>query len=312
MNVHRVTRAPGPELASALARFEEEFTYPLGPERSFRISHGEDYPRFFRAIGEAVCFVAERDGEVIGALGLAITNVRAGGSTRSAVYLGDLKVAPSARGGRALTRLAGAAGEWCRTRATCGFGVVMDGTRATPDRYTGRLGIPAFQPVAQLTVLRIPASGSPEARNWEVDEATGGACFARLAGERTGTDGGDPSERSETSPAWFIAPDGSACARFEDTRRAKRLIADDGSEMIAGHLSCLGYANHASLAHLLRTVSRVAAARGFPALFAAVPAVEADSVLEHVRVPGIVVAPTTVFASGFAPGQQWVINTAEI
>ena len=46
----------------ALARFEEQFTYPLGPGRTLRISHGDDYPRFFRAIGDAACFVAERSG----------------------------------------------------------------------------------------------------------------------------------------------------------------------------------------------------------------------------------------------------------
>ena len=91
MNVHALTAAPGPEHAAALARFEEQFTYPLGPGRSFRISHGNDYPRFFRAVGDAVCFVAERDGEVLGVLGLAVTRVCAGDGTEvPTIYLGDL------------------------------------------------------------------------------------------------------------------------------------------------------------------------------------------------------------------------------
>ncbi|MBM3980747.1 MAG: N-acetyltransferase, partial [Planctomycetes bacterium] len=140
MNVHALTAAPEPNLATALARFEAQFTYPLGPGRTFRISHGDDYPRFFRAVGGARCFVAERAGEVLGVLGLAETSVTdAGGVAHPAIYLGDLKVAPAARGGRVLPRLAGAAGEWCRGRAARGFGVVMDGTPVTPDRYTGRL-----------------------------------------------------------------------------------------------------------------------------------------------------------------------------
>ena len=72
MTIHELRTAPPPELADALERFEEQFHYPLGSDRFFRISHGEDYPRFFRAMGEGVCFVAERDGEVLGAMGAAL------------------------------------------------------------------------------------------------------------------------------------------------------------------------------------------------------------------------------------------------
>jgi hypothetical protein len=314
MNVHRLTAAPGSELARTLARFEEQFTYPLGPGRSFRISHGDDYPRFFRAIGEAVCFAAQRDGEVLGVVGLAATRVRtADGTERSAIYLGDLKVAPAARGGRILTRLAEVAAGWCASRADCGFGVVMDGTRTTPDRYTGRLGIPPFREVAKVAVLKLPGSAGPPAFvQWEADAATGAECFTRLNADRIGTSGGNPAERSETTPLWLVAPDGSACGRIEDTRRAKRLIADDGSEMPAAHLSCIGYASHAALAELLHAASAVASARGFPALFAAVPMEESGAILATLGEPGVVVAPATVFAAGFEPGQVWSINTAEI
>jgi GNAT superfamily N-acetyltransferase len=312
MNVHALTAAPGPELAAALARFEEQFAYPLGPGRSFRVSHGGDYPRFFRAVGAAVCFVAERGGAVLGVLGMAATRVvTADGPDVPAIYLGDLKVAPAARGGRVLTRMADAAAEWCHGRAACGFGVVMDGTPVTPDRYTGRLGIPPFREAATVAVLRLPAAGSTARANWPADAATGVECFARLAAGRVHTGGGNPAERSETLPLWLVAPDGSACGRFEDTRRAKRLIANDG-EMIAAHLSCIGYANHAALAELFRVACGLAAARGFPALFAAVPADEANVALAHLDEPGVVVAPATVFASGFEPGHRWSINTAEI
>jgi hypothetical protein len=312
MNVHRLAAAPAPDLAAALARFERQFTYPLGPGRSFRISHGDDYPRFFRAVGDAACFVAERAGEVLGVLGLAITRVRcAGGGGRDAAYLGDLKVSPSARGGRVLVRLAEAAGAWCAGRAGCGFAVVMDGTRATPDRYTGRLGLPPFRAVAKVAVLRIPAAASSPDREWEAGEAATEACFSRLACGRICTSGGHPRERSETAPLWLASPDGLACGRLEDTRRAKRLMAD-GGEMTAAHLSRIGYANLAALAGLLRAAQGAAAARGFPALFAAVPADEAGAALALLGVPGAVVAPATVFASGFEPGEVWSVNTAEI
>lgn len=311
MNVHALTTAPGPDLAAALARFEEQFTYPLGPGRSFRISHGSDYPRFFRAVGDAVCFVAERKGEVLGVLCLAVTQVYTPDDAVPAIYLGDLKVTPAARGGRVLVRMAEAANAWCRGRAERGFGVVMDGTPVTPDRYTGRLGIPQFHKAAQIAILRLPAGAVP-GENWETTAARGAECFARLAGARAHTNGGNPAERSETAPLWLVAPDGSACGRFEDTRRAKRLITNDGSEMLSAHLSCIGYASHAALARLLKGACGVAAIRGFPALFVAVPLEEANEVLAHLNEPGVVVAPATVFASGFEPNQPWAINTAEI
>ena len=72
VNVHTLETVASSRLAGALERFERQFTYPLGSGRSFRISHGDDYVRFFRAMGEARCFVAERDRRVLGVLGAAL------------------------------------------------------------------------------------------------------------------------------------------------------------------------------------------------------------------------------------------------
>src|SRR5437588_48708 len=89
---------PAPDLARALEVFEEQFSYPLGPGRTFRISHGADYPRFFRAMGEAAVFVAEREGQVLGTVGAALRRLRTPDGTEARVaYLGDLKVLPAAR-----------------------------------------------------------------------------------------------------------------------------------------------------------------------------------------------------------------------
>ena len=54
MIVQRIHSPPDPELADALSAFEQHFRYPLGRTRTFRISHGPDYPRFFRAMGKAI------------------------------------------------------------------------------------------------------------------------------------------------------------------------------------------------------------------------------------------------------------------
>src|SRR5581483_5067432 len=102
MTVQEVCDPPSPELAAALAEFEARFTYPLGPGRSFRISHGEDYARFFRAIGPAICFVAQKGKRVVGTLAVAIRPILApDGSERRVAYVGDLKIEPGSRGGLA-------------------------------------------------------------------------------------------------------------------------------------------------------------------------------------------------------------------
>jgi hypothetical protein len=207
-----------------------------------------------------------------------------GGEDRSVVYFGDLKICPDARGGQTLPRLAQAVVAWVQTQAEAAFGVVMDGTPVTPGCYTGRLGIPLFQELGKVAVLRVP----------------------------TASPGGFPAERSETEPLWLMVPDGAACGRLEDTRRAKRLIADDGVEMQSAHLSCFAYREPRAGVELLQAALRGAAGRGFPALFVAVAAPEAEVFCRALGNADIVVAPATVFGAGLAPAPLWNINTAEI
>src|SRR6185436_19861358 len=106
MKVHQISGPPSPALAQALAEFEAPFLYPLGPGKFFRISHGEDYTLFFRAQGNGSCLIAEHQGRVVGALGTVIRRLwLPNGTECSAAYLGDLNIAPDARGGTVLIRL---------------------------------------------------------------------------------------------------------------------------------------------------------------------------------------------------------------
>lgn len=95
---------PPSGLARALETFEQQFTYPLGPGRSFRISHGADYMRFYRAMGEvARVFVAERDGQVMGTVAAAVRPLRTPeGREQHSAYIGDLKILPAEQGGRTI------------------------------------------------------------------------------------------------------------------------------------------------------------------------------------------------------------------
>ncbi len=315
MNVHTLAASPPPELARALGRFEEQFRYPLGPGRFFRIDHGEDYPRFFRAMGEGVCFVAEREGRILGVMGAALRRLALpGGEERRGVYFGDVKIAPPARGGRALPRLAAAAQQWVGARAAAALAVVMDGTLVTPTRYTGRLGIPPFAELGKIMVLRLPTSGTPVDPDdgWLTTGERGGACYLHLSAGRYACPGGNPAERSETEPLWLMEPGGRACGQLEDTRRAKRLIADDGVEMQSAHLSCFAYEDPGAGVELLQVALGHAARRGLPALFVAVAACEVKDFCRPLEGMGAVLAPATVYGAGLEPGPLWNINTAEI
>jgi hypothetical protein len=113
-------------------------------------------------------------------------------------------------------------------------------------------------------------------------------------------------------PLWLMEPGGRACGRLEDTRRAKRLIADDGVEMRSAHLSCFAYENPGAGVELVGVALGHAARRGLPALFVSVASPEAGDFCRLLEGRGAVLAPATVYGAGLEPGPAWNINTAEI
>lgn len=313
MKVHQLSGPPSPELADALAQFEKPFTYPLGAGRFFRISHGADYTLFFRAQGRAACFIAENDGRVVGALGTAIRKLwLPDGIEREVAYFGDLKIAKDSRDGLVLMRLARAAEVWLRPKVQAGFGVVMGGTSLTPAAYTGRAGIPDFKELGRLTILRI--SGGNENRSSDqmlTRQEAGLECYRRLSTGRYASPVRSTVERSEITPVWLMTPDGSACGLLEDTRKAKRLISDDGSEMLSAHLSCFAYRAVAAASRLIGVALNYALRSGFPAVFVSVAETDApplQAALSHFTVHP---APAAVYGTGLEPS-YWNVNTAEI
>lgn len=316
MTLHALRMQPPENLSGALADFESKFDYPLGPGRSFRISHGDDYPRFFRAMGAATCFVAEKEGRVAGALGVAIRPLRMpNGSEQMAAYIGDLKVDPGARGTLVLLRLAQAADAWARPQVTAAYGVVMDGTRASPADYSGRAGIEAFLQIGKVFVLRfetaLPRSESFD-RSWVATPEHGLAVFRSLSHGRYAGLGGNPQERSESEPLWLVDPAGAACGRLEDTRRAKRLIDSDGTEMISAHLACCAWRTPRAGAALIRVACGIASTRGFPALFTAIAEQDLEPLEQSLGNLSKVIAPATVYGAGLQAGAAWNINSSEI
>jgi hypothetical protein len=314
--IERIETTPLPALATALADFERSFRYPLGPGRFFRISHGDDYHAFFRAIGTAACFFAVDDGVVIGSIAVVIRRLGLpDGGERAVAYVADLKVAAGPRAGQTLVRLSRSARSWAGERTDVAFAVVMDGTRATPATYSGRVGIPAFDAIGALMILRLAINGARVSSTdgvYHVHARAAETRYLELCRGHYSSPGGEPATRSLMPATRLVATDGMATGLLEDTRRAKRLWADHGDEMVSAHLSHFAYASVPAGAALLREALRRSAALRYPALFVAVPADDADRFVAELGGIECVRAPATVYGHGLPPGLLWNVNTAEI
>ena len=322
MTIRILTQAPESDLATALEEFERQFTYPLGSGLSFRISHGPDYPRFFRAIAgdSSASFVAiGGNGEVRGTLGVAVRPLQFPDGTRKlAAYLGDLKTAPGSARGRTLLRLSSAAAAWSIERgAVVGYGVVMEGTPHAPSDYTGRFGLHEFHAIQRVCILRIPVDtsrpdydGSFDAEASSVEE-----CLLKLGSGTFTPIGGEPGLRSAYSPNYLLLPDRLACGMVEDTARAKRLFQENGEEMLASHLSKFAYAHPSAGARIIRqALARYACRDLVPAIFVAIPHRDLNSFRQLLADrPGMIEAPAVIYGTGFnGAAEDWNINTSEI
>ena len=234
---------------------------------------------------------------------------------------------PEARGLRAVTiSLLRAAIDWSYARgAVAAYGVVMEGTKGTPEKYTGRLGIPAAVHVGTVLVLRIPTAAAVE----ESENVTRGysfssakvvsvkdlnTAFRRLSAPAYAALGGRASLRSKFKPLPLISKDGSACALLEDTMKAKRLISSSGDELLSAHLSSFAFdaKRPQGAMEVMRTALSCAAQRGFPAMFVAVDVTLATELHDQLATLNAVRAPANVYGVSLENHQPWLVNTAEI
>ncbi len=313
MTVTLLTGAPDARMAAALTSFEQEFSYPLGDGARFRITHDGDGWRFFNALGEAAYVVAHDEARVLGVVGAALRRVVCpDGSTVSMLYLGDLKIASNARGGRTLLRLARAVQQHFPACTRVAYAVVMDGTAALPSAYSGRLGIPAFVAVGALSVMWIRTGTTVMTTVAPVANDVGQACFADLATGRYYMPHGDPTQRSMLPPRWLMSPDGMACGRLEDTVCAKRLCSTSGEDMRSAHLSCFAYRTVDDGLRLLDSALALAAQAGYPMLFTAIEPLDTELLRQHLGERLRSLASATIFATGVPRGGRWLISTADI
>jgi hypothetical protein len=315
MRLHRFTDKVPAETGRALAEFEREFSYPLGPSERFRISHGEDYLPFFRAIGEPVLLVMEDAGRIVGGIVRVRRRLELRREAKSVVedsvahYLCDLKVAAAARGTRVLARMIGETKreiEASDSRAC--YCVVMAGTGRLPTDYTGRLGVPRFERVGEIVILRISPGGLLVKHCRVISIKDFAEVRGRLA--RTGytATGGESAYRSWMAPLPLVTPDGDACGLLEDTRRGKRLWLESGGELVSEHLSGFAYATPEAGAELL--AAAVVRAQG--PFFVALPVREMEVMRPLLEGLEFTEARACIYGHGLESGHDWWVDTAEI
>ncbi len=302
MKIHCITDPPPPELALALAEFEKEFLYPLGPSDSFSISHGEDYPRFFRSMGDAKIYLAEIAGKIVGSLAVVGRNVLlANGTSIPAVYLGDAKVIEKFRGRTVLGRLSMAARDQVLSAGyKAAFSVVMTGSIPS-DKHTGRLGIPKFDELGKLAILRFDTRTPLKAFSNHLD-------LTLKPSHRP--HGGDPATVSEIPPHSLVVDGGSGI--LSDTRRGKRLWRSDGSEMASTHLTELQFTSASGLFNLIQAAISKSADLGYPGLFTALPAgYPIVRLLLDASEGTAIFAGASIYGTGLPDG-DWMTNVSEI
>lgn len=326
MKIHFLTEPPSPNTARALAQFERQFRYPLGAGRFFSIHHGEDYSRFFRAMGKGASFIAEREGNILGTIGVARRAlILPNGNVKNVVYIGDAKVAPEIRGGRVLWRLLQEVRAWTLRHADAAYSAVMKGTSILPPRYTGRLGIEPFAKLAEVIILRIPTEKAsvPVQKDWKIDEATGWNLYRKLTQDSARCIGGKPDMRSLVPPQWLAAANGQAVGLLEDTRQAKRLLElprpspgvfSDGEslEMRVSHLSHCAWLEEDDGIALLQQALSLSTKYGFDAMFTAASSAAAETIIALLGAEELIRASADIYGAGLDAGMIWNLNTSEI
>ncbi len=293
-----------------LRNFEESFRYPLGENRLFSISHGDDYGRFFRSIGKSRIYAACDGDEILGSLAVVRRPLMLNGHQQPALYIGDLKIKQGA--GKVLYCLIKEAhDDNIDMREQPQFGVMMKGTPRKPSDYTGRLGLPQFHNMGEIVILRIPTK--LESMPVELEEITLPEAIT-LSQELHSEDNilpiGRPAVRSRQTPAAFCLKNKKAVAILEDMLSAKRLFAENGQEIISGHLSSFQYDKPLDGVQLIQGILPEAMKKEYPALFVSIPM--ADLPVFQKYFSQAICAPAFIYGRNMEVSNRWQVNTSEI
>lgn len=309
INVIKLENIPA-SLNEQMSSFEKSFKYPLGTSGTFSISHGDDYSRFFRAMGKCKIYLACYNGEIAGSLAVVQRPVFLNGKQGNSLFIGDLKI--SKGNGKILYCLIKEAhDDNLDLREAPQYGIMMKGTERRPSDYTGRLGLPKFKNMGEVAIIRVPVSSS-EGSIGKSEISIHGAIS--LSEELRKTDNSFPVGRSTirslNKPRAYCLDDKSAVCILEDTMTAKRLYADDGSEIVSGHLSSLQSFRPKDGVKMVKAIMPEAKKNKYPAVFFSVPLEDKDIYLEGLS--GANCAPAFIYGRNMEASCRWQLNTAEI
>ncbi|MCA8939181.1 MAG: hypothetical protein KDB07_05220 [Planctomycetes bacterium] len=309
MRILQINEALAEPLASGFASFERAFTYPLGGSRRFTICHSNDPSRFFRALGEGLSFLALDGERVVGCISGSIRTLLSPDNIEEKVlYVGDLKVATDVRVGRVLILLAQALFDWASPKTKMAFAIVMEGSNALPERYTGRLGIPRFDYQSEVSILRFDI--------WSI-ETVSGRTFKQTKGLAINqpswrTPLGNVGLRSVDAPVQIHNSEGNASALLEDTELAKQLVDIESGPMRSAHLSAIDISSLSELGELCQKAIFVAHTQNKQHLFLSLPLRLSGPFLQSWRGPQPLVASARVYTHNINHQADWWVNTAEI
>ena len=297
-------------LNEKMNKFEESFRYPLGNSGTFSISHGDDYGRFFRAMGKSKIYLACYEGEIVGSLAMVQRPLSLNGQNVSSLYIGDLKI--KRKSGRVLYCLIKEAhDDNIELRDIPQFGVMMKGTERRPSDYTGRMGLPKFKNMGEVAIIRVPVQRTDSKIKYDQIGISGALSLSEeLRDTHYSFPIGRPNIRSLKTPKGFCLQDKSSVCILEDTLTAKRLYDDKGEEIVSGHLSSFQYGTVQEGVKLVKALMPEAEASSYPALFFSVPFEDKNEFLNLLE--GATCAPAFVYGRNMERAERWQLNTSEI
>ena len=302
-----------------LREFEQQFWYPLGESREFRIEHPSLYTDFFNSMGDAHCFVALREGEVVGILSSVMrTLVAPTGKSSQVAYVADVKITKELQGSTLLYRLARTAILWLRPQICSAYSVVMDGTAVTPKQYTGRVGVPQFSWSGRVHLLSFSTTTDfPWVSNVEEIPLKQSAELSGIEPRRTTTDGPswatmNPSLRALEVPVWLVDRQTSTCVLLEDTRRAKKLYDRHQSEYRYSHLTYPSYTEPEHLVQLFPHACARSQSLGFSHIFVAVPDIHFVAIQSKLENLEYETYSASIYGVSLNEDFPYLVNSSEI
>lgn len=322
-----------------ISNFEAGFKYPLSATEHFSISHGTDYSLFYRSMGDSLILAAEQDELPIATVAATIRNLHSPcGTIHKCAYIGDLKYRKSAGTARKLLSLLLELQTWCIQNADSALAVVMGGTQNLPDSYSGRLGLKEMKRLGTMHIYRIPIQSLASCHEFKQAEQIASARAHRIidSGPRNffsfkpNQNGDSDSEcNSIISPIWLGTADtvdsdisacGGAVGCLQDTRRAKKLFREDGSEIINAHLTNFYFDSIDSAASIIETALELAGHNGFEALFLSLDNERSHELSEVLQNFGAKKSEAFIYGAGSIAEEpsndhsyrNWCINSSEV